>query len=146
MKVQRYNPKTKEIDIIEVSKNTMADNHELNLRADSKDNPINTTIKILLDLADIADNTHESPLGKRSDSRAFALNVREGAKAIIELQNDYFHYKEKAERYEKSTKCWEAFSKAKFGVPDFAELIVDPDRLGRMLNQVLGEDDKDVNS
>ncbi len=146
MKVQRYNPKTKEIDIIEVSKNKIADGHELNLRVASKNNPINTTIKILLDLADIADNTHESPLGKKSDSRAFALTVREGVKAIIELQSGYFEYKEKSDRYEKTAQRWEAFSQARFGVPDFAELIVDPERLESMLNQVLGEDDKNVNS
>lgn len=146
MKVKAYDPENKKYITLEKSKNEIVDAHELNQMVNARTNPINNTIKTLLDLADIADKKQISPLGEHSDPRQFALCAREGAKAIIELQNDYYFYKLRAERYKKTIERWEAFSKVKFGVPDFAELIVDPNRFEGLLNQVIGEDDKDVNS
>lgn len=65
-------------------------------------NGINNLIKIMLDLADIADEKQETPFDRemKLGYRAFTGYIREGIKQIIDLRRDYFSAKE-CEEYAK---------------------------------------------
>ncbi len=84
---------------------------------------VNKVIKIMLDLANIADEREETPFDKEMGLgyRAFTGYIREGVQGIIKLQSDYYTACEMRDRAKEDLKDYEELLNRIFGTTDVTE-------------------------
>lgn len=84
---------------------------------------VNKVIKILLDLANIADEKQETPFDKEIGLgyRAFSSYAREGVQEIIKLQGDYYTACEMRDRAKTDFEDNEELLKRIFGTTEVTE-------------------------
>ena len=96
--------------------------------------PINQIIKIMLDLADLADEKKETPFGDELGlgCYAFSNNVRKGVKEIIDLRSKYYSANQRAEQYKSDLTNTEELLAEIFGTMDITEYPLSDDEKGRI--------------
>jgi len=99
-------------------------------RADS----INYLIKIMLNLADLADEKEETPFDDEMGLGycTFSGYVRKGIIEIINLRANYYSVRERAERYKNDLKANEEFLTEIFGTKNIADYQLSDDEKNRI--------------
>lgn len=110
-------------------------------------NDVNKLIKIMLDLADVADTRQETPFDKEMGLgyRAFTSYVRKGVQEIIGLKRDYFSACESREYAKMCLKDNEEMLERIFGRTDLD--VYNDDELARfkaLADEIQKEIDKEV--
>ena len=105
--------------------------------------PINRLIETLLNIANLADEKQETPFDSELGLgyRAFSLHMRDGAREIIKLQDEYQSAKERANYLSEQLKEWESFSKNMFGRIDAVEVFTEEEKveLREKVNEILSK-------
>lgn len=96
--------------------------------------PTNRLIKIMLDLADLADEKEETPFDDEMGLGycTFSGNVRKGVIEIINLRSKYYSSIQKAEQAKNSLKINEEFLTEIFGTKDIADYQLSDDEKSRI--------------
>ena len=96
--------------------------------------PINRIIKIMLDLADIADEKEETPFDDEMGLGycTFSKVVRKGIIEIINLISEYYSAVKRAEQANNSLKINEEFLTEIFGTKDIADYQLSDDEKSRI--------------
>jgi len=110
---------------------------------------INNLIKIMLDLANIADEEQETPFDRKMGLgyRAFTAYVRRGCKEIIELQSNYYSACESKEYANMELKSNEEILEKIFGRTDLD--VYNDDEIARfraLADEIQKEIDEEVNA
>lgn len=112
-------------------------------------NDVNRLIKIMLDLADVADARQETPFDKEMGLgyRAFTSYVRKGVQEIIDLKRDYFSACESREYAKMELKENEKILEQIFGRTDI-EVYTDDElaRFKALADEIQKEIDAEVNA
>ena len=110
---------------------------------------INKLIKIMLDLANIADEEQETPFDKKMGLgyRAFSVYIRKGCKEIIELQSNYYSACESREYAKMELKSNEELLEKIFGRTD-VDVYNDEEiaRFKALADEIQKEIDVEVNA
>ena len=95
---------------------------------------INKVIKIMLDLADLADEKKETPFGDELGLGCYAFSnyVRKGVKEIIDLRSKYYSANQRAEQYKSVLTNNEELLAEIFGTMDITEYPLSDDEKGRI--------------
>lgn len=96
--------------------------------------PINQIIKIMLDLADLADEKKETPFGDELGLGCctFSNYVRKGVKEIIDLRSKYYSANQRAEQYKSDLTDNKELLAEIFGTMDITEYSLSDDEKGRI--------------
>ena len=96
--------------------------------------PINQIIKIMLDLADLADEKKETPFGGELGLGCYTFSnyVRKGVKEIIDLRSKYYSANQRAEQYKSDLTNNEELLTEIFGTTDITEYPLSDDEKGRI--------------
>ena len=96
--------------------------------------PINRLVKIMLDLADIADEKEETPFDDEMGLGycTFSKVVRKGIIEIINLISEYYSAVKRAEQAKNSLKINEEFLTEIFGTKDIANYQLSDDEKSRI--------------
>lgn len=110
---------------------------------------INRLIKIMLDLANIADEEQETPFDRKMGLgyRAFTAYVRRGCKEIIELQSNYYSACESREYAKMELKSNEEILEKIFGRTDLD--VYNDDEIARfkaLADEIQKEIDKECDN
>lgn len=106
--------------------------------------PINRVIKIMLDLADLADEKQESPFDKELGLgyRALSGYLRQGVKAIIDLKTSRYNFIESYENSKENLKDNEDLLIDIFGTKDITDYqLTDEEkaRIKAVVNEIIKE-------